>query len=166
MSYIYRLDYSDSIIREDWDVEDDEEEAEEEDDDEQYEDPSKASVILVADDDRPPLLLNAQMFSAADYFGIEGLKNLAKEKFEDKIKTQWNCASLPNAIEEIYGIPKARSQTIRHILVKYVHKHYGKLKVRPDFDEVLEKAQGLGGDLYKRFWTESYVTLPQRRMPA
>ena len=87
------------------------------------------------------------MFSAADYFGISGLKDVANEKMEEELITEWRCPTLLDAIKEIYSMPRAQSQPIRRVLAKCIHRHYRKWKKNERFVQVSE-ATGLYKDLY------------------
>lgn len=68
-------------------------------------------------------VLHAQMYALADKFGIESLKQLAKQKFESETKAYWNDEDFCEAIQEVYETTTDSDRGLRDIILDTFKTH-------------------------------------------
>ena len=106
-------------------------------------------------------LINAQMYTVADKYGIWGLKRLAKHKFEDNFKrlharaTLSNISktfrdNLPDLLRTVYSTTPDNDLGLRGILVRVLEPHMDELMRIPDFVAAAKEAEYFAHDVLVR----------------
>lgn len=82
--------------------------------------------------------INAQMYVIADKYGIPGLKELAKEKFELALESDWQDLTFISVIEFVYGPTSPTNSDLRGVVTKFALQHIPVLKAQQQFHTVLK----------------------------
>lgn len=93
------------------------------------------------------LVTHASVYGIAEKYEITPLKVLAKQKFENMIKGQWDDPSLPDAIEIIYNTTHNTDRGLRTILTTSIKGQNKKLLQKPQFADVVRSCGDFAVDL-------------------
>lgn len=98
---------------------------------------------LVADDSnlnerQSPARLHAQMYIIGDKYGIAGLRNLARQKFESAIVVDWEQATFISIIDLIYGADGSGDGGLRKTICEVALQNLESLSTLPAFDLILQ----------------------------
>ncbi|EZG02978.1 hypothetical protein H106_06508 [Trichophyton rubrum CBS 735.88] len=106
-------------------------------------------------------LNNAQVYVAADKFGIPLLQALAAEKFTRWAHSNWNSKEFLQDIEEIMIISPPHDRTLRNILADIISKNLNWFGVRKDFLALIENFGGLGSAVLFKLVDSGLVKAPE-----
>jgi len=85
-----------------------------------------------------PAHINAWMYIIADKYFIQGLKELAKAKFELNFETSWEDTKFISVIGIIYGPSHPKDSDLRGLVAKLAVQHLASLKDQQEFHAVLK----------------------------
>ncbi len=99
-------------------------------------------------DTMEPLSFNVLVYSIADKYDIQELKELAKEKFECLVKEQWVQDAFPEALRAVYGTTPGTDRGLRDIAARISYDNITELMSADSaFGRVLGDVAALGADL-------------------
>ncbi|CEI68464.1 unnamed protein product [Fusarium venenatum] len=84
------------------------------------------------------MIFNARMYEIADNYGLDSLKNLAKDKFRTAIEADWNEAEYVDAISIVYTSTPPQDHDLRESVVDISMEHMNELIGHGDFKSALE----------------------------
>lgn len=94
------------------------------------------------------LITNARMYALADKFGIEDLKELAREKFARVATRDWNKGEFVHAVQIVYESTPKSDSGLRDVVVKTINQHRDLMK-DSEMENMLEELNGLAVGLLK-----------------
>ncbi|TVY20479.1 hypothetical protein LARI1_G001841 [Lachnellula arida] len=115
-----------------------------------------ASTSKAASSNAP--LTNAQVFVIADKYDIQGLKALAKKKYEEVIAESWNCASFIASLKLLYEETLESGRALRDVAAKVAGQHAKELADRGEFAALCQEHGSISFDILKSSLT---MTGPQ-----
>ena len=99
--------------------------------------------------DELELLKHPRVWSLADRFGIDGLKELACAKFRSQLQQLWTSDTLPDCIREVYRTTPENNNQLRGAVMGVVKEHYKDLYQKASFQEVYCEVNEFTKDLVK-----------------
>jgi hypothetical protein len=108
------------------------------------------------------LLTNAQVFIIADKYDIQGLKMLAKVKYEEVIPQNWNSASFVASLKLLYEETLESDRLLKDVAIKTAGEHVNELMDRGEFAVLYKENGELAFDVLKA----SLVDPPGLRCPS
>lgn len=103
-----------------------------------------------------PILFNIKVYQVADKYGIETLKRLSKEKFDQVASTCWDMDDFPHAITEVY-IESSHAE-LQDTIATVAHQHVRELLKKKDFLLVLSETSGFASHLLQLVTSSSGTT--------
>jgi hypothetical protein len=94
------------------------------------------------------LLLHAEMYEVADKYEVNGLKELAREKFAWACGVYWNSKHFALAAHHAYSTTPAEDKGLREVVCKTLFEHM-ELLDKPEVEEVLSEFNDLAVGLLK-----------------
>lgn len=94
-----------------------------------------------------PMLFNARMYEVGEKYSIPHLKNRAKGKFEDAVRTCWDMDDFSPAIVEVYTSTPSTDRGLRDIISKIAFENIKSLLKKHDFRSVLMEHAGFSADI-------------------
>ncbi|EAW11461.1 BTB/POZ domain-containing protein [Aspergillus clavatus NRRL 1] len=88
--------------------------------------------------------VNAKVYVIADKYGINELKNLAREKLESNLQHDWKDTEFIPIVEYTYGPECPKQSDLQSIITKYSIQHLSTLKESRRFHEVLKQFPEFG----------------------
>lgn len=111
-------------------------------------------------DSTQELSIHVAMFTLADKYLIDGLRNLSQTKFKAAVKTQEKPSVMPHYVKLVYDLDSECSRRLRGVVVEAVRLRVTALP----FDLHVKKTlDGLMGDIpeFARDLAMSYIEQPQ-----
>ncbi len=102
-----------------------------------------------SDPERSKLVFNVKVYIAGDTYNIPGLKELAKEKFEEVAKVHWNCAEFPEAIDLLWENTVDTDRNLRDVVLESAKTNIKALLDRGDFVELMQSRGNLCVEVLK-----------------
>ncbi|TVY45333.1 Arm repeat protein interacting with ABF2 [Lachnellula occidentalis] len=127
--------------------------------------PSASSTAVSSSNPSPTSasLTNAQLFVIADKYDIQGLKELAKKKYEEVIADSWNSASFVASLKLLYEETLESDRALKDAAVKVAGQHAKELVDRGEFAALCIEHGQIGFDVLKSSISESLSTTQSRR---
>ncbi|KLJ07494.1 hypothetical protein EMPG_17010 [Blastomyces silverae] len=97
-----------------------------------------------------PMLFSVRVYVVAEFYGIPGLKDQAKTKFEAAVQTCWDMDDFPAVITEVYTTTLPTDQTLRRVLVATATEHIELLLQKDEFVRALELCGSFAADVLRR----------------
>ena len=94
------------------------------------------------------LSTNARMYALADKYGIEDLKELAREKFARVATRDWNKGGFAHAVQIVYESTPKSGSSLRDVIVATINQHRDLMK-DSEIENMLEELNGLAVGLLK-----------------
>ncbi|KAF1831388.1 hypothetical protein BDW02DRAFT_56675 [Decorospora gaudefroyi] len=94
------------------------------------------------------LLLHAKMYEIADKYDVDGLKELAREKFTWACSVYWDSQHFATAAHHAYSTTPDEDKGLREIVSKTLFEHMDLID-KPEVDALLNKFNGLAVGLLK-----------------
>lgn len=120
----------------------------------EYPDSTESGKALKDDKDGGPALIYCvQVHSAADFFGLEHLGDLAAEKFKPLAEAQCGEDIFAEAAELVYASTPAQNDQLRGAVVEIIAGYATKLltkNVNPQLGTVISSVPALGYNIAKR----------------
>ncbi|KKZ63347.1 hypothetical protein EMCG_02348 [[Emmonsia] crescens] len=114
-----------------------------------------------------PMLFNAKVYGVAEKYGVSRLKQEAKAKFEDAVRTCWDMDDFTPTIMEVYTSTISTDRGLRDVLVDTTSTHIKSLLQKGPFVLILEECAGFSADviqlLARRLPTRNKYTCPSCR---
>lgn len=98
---------------------------------------------------KPHLVLHARMYTAADTYGIGGLKALSLDKFKIQLTRHWDSIELSEAIHVVYTSTPAADKDMREAVADTLGWH-SRLLDKPEIEISIMEINGLAYELLKR----------------
>lgn len=98
--------------------------------------------------DLESLVLHANLYAAADFYGVTPLKDLSKSKFHDLAAIDCIKTDFAEAAKIVYESTPSSDRALREVVAEAAGKHYSDLlRDVALFSEVLGVVAGLGKDV-------------------
>lgn len=94
-----------------------------------------------------PMLFNARVYKIAEKYRIPQLKERAKAKFEDTVRTCWDMDDFPLVVREIYTGTISTDRGLRNVVAETANNHIKSLLRKDDVLSVLEECGGFSADV-------------------
>ncbi|OJD23475.1 hypothetical protein ACJ73_05172 [Blastomyces percursus] len=94
-----------------------------------------------------PMLFNARVYGVAEKYGVSHLKQEAKAKFEDAVRTCWDMDDFPPVIMEVYTSTISTDRGLRDVLVDTAYTHVDSLLQKDPFLFILGACAGFSADV-------------------
>lgn len=111
-----------------------------------------AEVLDAQDDDE--LVKDVRVYTTADFFMLNGLKQLALPRFRSKLDRLWVSELLVDCIREIYESTTESDHGLRNAVIEVVHTYRDDLWKRKAFRDLISDGGGFAVDLMSEFITE------------
>lgn len=115
------------------------------------------SVVQIVDSVPSPgwkemeLNTHAQMYALADRYGILDLKDLAREKFAEVVKREWEGSGFVVAVRTVYSTTEEGDEGLRGLVVDTLSRHRELLE-KGDVRALVKETNGLAFGLLKSAW--------------
>lgn len=86
------------------------------------------------------------MYSLADYYKIEGLKELAKTKFRASTEKHWDSPELGQAVYIVFTSTLSKDRGLRQVVKEIFQKH-PRIMGKPEIESVMRELPDLAYDL-------------------
>ena len=96
----------------------------------------------------PDLVTHARVYALAEKFGITGLKELAKEKFEVMANESWDDSGYLEAMHEVYTSTVESDRGLRNVIVQAFRRNPD-MALRDEVQRVVQHTAPLAWDLYR-----------------
>lgn len=93
------------------------------------------------------LAKHPRVYAVADFLGLEGLKKLCVERFEDQLEQHWISDTFCNAVREVYDTTYSNDRAMRDPIVRISQRFLEDLHLRPDFVKLSKEIAEFSGDL-------------------
>lgn len=94
-----------------------------------------------------PMLFNAKVYGVAEKYGVSRLKQEAKAKFEDAVRTCWEMDDFTPTIMEVYTSTISTDRSLRDVLADTTSTHIDSLLQKGPFVLILEECAGFSADV-------------------
>jgi hypothetical protein len=101
---------------------------------------------VVIDDDFE-LLKHPRVYAAADFLGIERLKELCVLKFEEQLEQHWTSDTFTDAVREVYGTTYPSDRAMKDPLVKTAKENGEALLARQCFVKLTKEVSEFSADM-------------------
>jgi hypothetical protein len=112
------------------------------------EEPATNSIITPSSFEETELSTNARMYALADKYGIEDLKELAREKFATVATRDWNKGGFAHAVQIVYESTPKSDSGLRDVVVETINQHRDLMK-DSEIENMLEELNGLAVGVLK-----------------
>jgi hypothetical protein len=102
----------------------------------------------------PNLIVHAQVYALAEKYSVDGLKELALEKFEKEVESHWNTDDFLQAAEVVYTSTVESDRGMRDIVLRTFYRHHSLLGKREGKD-VVKNVENIAYDLVIHFWEQT-----------
>ena len=99
-------------------------------------------------EETPDLVAHARVYALAEKYGIEGLKTLAKQKFEVTAADHWCETEFLESAEEAYTSTVESDRGLRDVVLQSFRQR-PELASRPDVQKTVQYVPSLAFDLYR-----------------
>ncbi|KAM5432313.1 hypothetical protein McanMca71_007888 [Microsporum canis] len=96
-----------------------------------------------------PMLFNARVYEVAEKYSILHLKERAKTKFKDAVRTCWDMDDFSPAIKEVYTNTPSIDRGLRDIISQTAFQNIESLLRKDDFQSVLVEYPGFSADVVR-----------------
>lgn len=96
----------------------------------------------------PDLVTHARVYALAEKYGISGLKELAKEKFEVMANESWEESGYLEAMHEVYTTTVESDRGLRNVVVQAFRRNPDLVR-RDEVQRVVQHTAPLAWDLYR-----------------
>ena len=93
------------------------------------------------------MLLIAMVYGVAEKYEVFDLKQRAKTKFQETVRTCWDQDDFPSVIDEVYTKSPSRNRDLRDPLVRTAQENITALMVKKEFRDVLKEYIGFTTDV-------------------
>ncbi|KAI9374104.1 hypothetical protein BJX61DRAFT_541144 [Aspergillus egyptiacus] len=93
------------------------------------------------------MMFHISAYQIADKYDVPKLKNYAKEKFENLVKTCWEMDEFPAAIAETYQTTPMSDEGLRTLVVQVATKHLNQLLEKDSFRKVFGETPRFAADI-------------------
>lgn len=110
------------------------------------------SHAYLKDHPSPPditLQLHARMYAMADRYGMEDLRQLVREQFENLQRTDYAKDDFATVIREVYTSTPDLDRGLRDLVVKQSTACFAEVSAKPDFFKMMAETGTFGVDLVK-----------------
>ncbi|KAF7859656.1 hypothetical protein EAF04_008735 [Stromatinia cepivora] len=107
------------------------------------------------------LLINTMVYIIGDKYDIQGLKTLAKRKYEAAIDTEWNTPSFSASLELIYEELPESDTCLTSLALQTAGKHVKELKDKEEFASLCKNNPAIAYDLFTTTASQSPATISQ-----
>lgn len=94
------------------------------------------------------LLAHTRVYALAEKYGIPGLKNLAKHKFERQMACYYDSPEFADAVEEVYSSTIDNDRGLRDVVLQAFRSH-PQLASTQDVFAVIKRTPALAFELWK-----------------
>ncbi|KAI9733082.1 MAG: hypothetical protein M1834_003628 [Cirrosporium novae-zelandiae] len=102
-------------------------------------------------DDDIELLKHVRVYELADFFFIDNLKELVRQKFESKLQTCWVSETLVDCISELYSTtPYGKDNAIKRVVLSMVYKNINELWSKRAFKDLVRSNGDFAADLINK----------------
>ncbi|KAJ8061742.1 hypothetical protein OCU04_009539 [Sclerotinia nivalis] len=114
------------------------------------------------------LLINTMVYIIGDKYDIQGLKTLAKRKYEAAIDTEWNAPSFSASLELMYEELPESDTCLTSLALQTAGKHVKELKDKEEFASLCKNNPAIAYDLFTTAASQSPATIcqPKAHMEA
>ncbi|KAK2797621.1 hypothetical protein FQN50_009134 [Emmonsiellopsis sp. PD_5] len=169
VDYLYKLDYSDDDYHTEPLLPEVEEQLLSRDPYTLFSDLSDEGVLEISSKNKSgtlPLLFNAQIYAFGEKYGIPGLKELAKEKFEAAIENVDSNPIICSVVSLVYKSTYDGDHGLWDVMLRIAHQNAATLGLQPEFQRTLEALPSFTLDLACKF-IKNMAHLPgSERVPA
>lgn len=88
------------------------------------------------------LTVNALVYATADKYEIDGLKDVAKAKFEEAVLEDWKSPAFAYAAELVFSTTPSSDQGLRSIVIDTINKHRELVKYE-EIQNLLDSGNGM-----------------------
>ena len=103
------------------------------------------------EEETPELLIHTRVYALAEKYGIEGLKALAREKFEVLAAQRWSEPDFLEAAEEAYTTTIDTDRGLRNVVLQSFRQR-PELARRSNVQNTVQHVPLLAFDLYRMSW--------------
>lgn len=97
----------------------------------------------------PNLVMHARVYAAGERYGIQGLKNLALDKFKIQVTRHWDSSEFSEAIHVVYNLTPTADKGMRECIADTIGWHR-RLLDKPEVEVAILEQNGLAYELLKR----------------
>lgn len=154
VNYLYKLDYSDDDYRTGPLLPEVEEQSLLRDPCALFSDLSDEGMLEISSEHKSgtlPLLFNAQIYAFGEKYGIPGLKELAKEKFEAAIEHAGCDPIVCSVVSLVYKSTCDGDRGLRDVMLRIAYQNAATLGPQPEFQRTLEALPSFTLDLAREF---------------
>lgn len=94
--------------------------------------------------------IHATVFAIACKYDIKPLEDIARQKFQDQTKCNWDIVDLTAAMEVVFDQTPESELELRRILKDVIVRHALILVQHPSFESAVTRIEGLAYDLFCR----------------
>lgn len=110
------------------------------------------------------LLINTMVYIIGDKYDIQGLKTLAKRKYEAAIDTEWNTPSFSASLELMYEELPESDMCLTSLALQTASKHVKELKDKEEFTSLCKNNPAIAYDLFTTAASQSSATICQPKV--
>ncbi|CAD6452425.1 b6a0de1f-0760-4072-9c36-5fc5038b03e6 [Sclerotinia trifoliorum] len=110
------------------------------------------------------LLINTMVYIIGDKYDIQGLKTLAKRKYEAAIDTEWNTPSFSASLELMYEELPESDTCLTSLALQTASKHVKELKDKEEFASLCKNNPAIAYDLFTTAASQSPATIPEPKV--
>ncbi|KAL9056234.1 MAG: hypothetical protein Q9162_003025 [Coniocarpon cinnabarinum] len=92
------------------------------------------------------LVIHARVYALGEKYGVQGLKTLAREKFEVLVAQHWNEADFLDAVVEVYSSTVDKDRGMRNVVLQ-AFRQRPELAARQDVQAILQEVPSLAFDI-------------------
>ncbi|OAX79122.1 hypothetical protein ACJ72_06561 [Emergomyces africanus] len=96
-----------------------------------------------------PMRFDAKLYSAAEFYGVPVLKQLAKANFAARARIAWDADDFLDVITEVYTSTVPTDRGLRNILVETAKKNICSLLLKDNFVSKLEECGSFSADILR-----------------
>jgi hypothetical protein len=100
--------------------------------------------------DDTELCRHPRVYRLAHDFGIDGLKDLCLQKFNELVREGWSSHVFPTAVLEIYNSAVPTDRPLKDIVVKTALRHIEALQKKASFQDLLRSEGDFAVDLVEK----------------
>ncbi|EFY89471.1 BTB/POZ domain-containing protein [Metarhizium acridum CQMa 102] len=115
---------------------------------------SEEPCMKLNDTDDDELSKDVRVYQLADYFGVDGLKDDALQKFKAKITKLWVTELFVDCIRDVYQSTSDEKCKMRQAVVDVVNQHRSELWQRRPFKDLVREGGDFAVDLMSKLLVE------------
>lgn len=98
------------------------------------------------------MLFHVQTYAIGEIYGVIGIKNLAKRRFEKLAWASWECSTFPVAIQAIYNTTMESDRGLRDVAVEVATTHIGKLLEMDGYRAMMDEVGPFGKEIARNLF--------------